>query len=512
MERKRKLSDSILTLIAAGLAAAGCIQNTGAELEIRKEVSIGFEREGYVTKTALPDEERINDINLIVTCGEGGEDVIWTEVPYDSQEHFITLNLIRGRSYSFYTFVNFGRRIEVSGIDDLDDVSFGIEVPDGYAGGIPMTAVSEDVLIDDAGSISLQLERMMAKISLKMDRSRLSDDVDINVTSVRIGNCPRYAYALKENRVVSPYDCLEQGFTLNEEQCLALNRTGQGGISGEVSLYMLENMQGDFPSEIEEDEEKVFDDGDHMADVCSFVELTMDYMSDSHFSNKGLIYRFYLGDGLDNLDVERNCHYHITITPEDDGLSGSGWRVDKTGIGTYVREIKLSSYSIDMTYKGETAVIEAEVLPADASDKGISWYSSNSSVARIDSEGKVTAAGEGKCRITCKANDGSGTTSTCEINVKFAPPYFMMYPGEYIEGNVGDKIHIWCEFFPPNAPFDPGLEELNYDKGRGIYDYELDEDGHGVVLTLKNPGTGIVYMTAGEPVNESGMAVVVVNR
>lgn len=512
MERKRKLSGSILTMMAAGLTAAGCLQSSGPEMEIRREVSIGFERGGYVTRTALPDEERINDINLIVTSGDEIEDIIWTRTPYDNQSHFITLNLIRGRSYSFHTFVNFGKKIEVSSADELDEVSFRIENPDGYTGGIPMTAVSEDVMIGDAGDITLNLERLMAKISLKIDRSRLSDDVKINVTGVRIGNCPGYAYALKANKVISSYDCLDQGFTLNSDQCQALNRIGQGGISDEASLYMLENMQGDFPSEIEEDEEKVFDAGDPMASVCSFVELTMNYTSDSHFSRNGLIYRFYLGDGLENLDVERNCHYHITVTPEDDGLSGSGWRVDKTGIGTYVREIKLSSYSIDMTYKGETAVIEAEVLPADASDKSISWYSSNSSVAKVDTDGKVTATGEGRCTITCKADDRSGARAESEINVKFAPPYFMMYPGEYIEGNVGEKIHIWCEFFPPNAPFDPGLEELNYDKGRGIYDYELDEDGHGVTLTLKNPGTGIVYMTAGEPVNESGMAVVVVNR
>ena len=142
------------------------------------------------------------------------------------------------------------------------------------------------------------------------------------------------------------------------------------------------------------------------------------------------------------------------------------------------------------------------------------WKSSDTKVATVSQDGTVTATGEGDCLLTCTAADGSGTTATCGIHVEFAPPYFRMYPGDYIEGKVGDKIHIWCEFFPPNAPFDPGLEELNYDKGRGIYDYKLDENGHGVTLTLtlKNPGTGIVYMTAGAPVNESGMVIVVVNR
>ena len=81
MERKRKLSGSILTMMAAGLTAAGCLQSSGPEMEIRREVSIGFERGGYVTRTALPDEERINDINLIVTSGDEIEDIIWTRTP-----------------------------------------------------------------------------------------------------------------------------------------------------------------------------------------------------------------------------------------------------------------------------------------------------------------------------------------------------------------------------------------------------------------------------------------------
>lgn len=487
---------------------SGCISDPETTMQVQKEIAIGFARDGYITKTELPDEERINDINLIVTCGESVEDVIWTTVPYGSEDHFIMLNLIRGKSYSFHTFVNFGKRVEVDAVSDLKDLSVKLD----EAHGIPMTAVSEDIMIDSQDNITLQLERMMAKISLKMDRSRLSDDVQIHVTQVRIGNAPRYAYALQENKVTVSHDCMQSGFVLDESQCMRLNDIGQGGMSGEVSLYMLENMQGDFPTGIEEDEEKVFEEGDPMASLCSYIEITMDYISDSHFSEKGLIYRFYLGDGLDNLDIERNCHYHVTVTPEDDGLSGSGWRVDKTGIGAYVREIQLSSYSKRLTYKGETAEMEAEVLPEDAAVKQLIWYSSDDSVAKVSSGGRITAAGEGSCRITCRATDGSGVTASCDIQVEFDPPFFMMYPGDYIEGRVGEKIHIWCEFFPPNAPFDPGMEELNFDKGRGIYDYTLDDDGHGVTLTLKNPGTGIVYMTAGAPVNESGMTVVVVNR
>lgn len=512
MGRKGQLLGRILTIISAAayLSLQGCMENI-PEQEAVKEIKISFLRNGFMTKSEIPDEEQLNDINLLVFCDGSAEDQIWTTTYPDSHDHFITLNLLKGKRYSFFAFANFGRRITAGREEDIGGISVEMESADSYRNGIPMTAVAESVLIEEDGQITLELKRMMAKISLSIDRSRLSEDVSIMINSVRIGNCPRYATVAGGSKISGSFDCLPSGYMLEKTQCSPLNVTGQGGISGEVSLYMLENMQGDFPWQISADEEKVFEDDDPMASVCSYLEICADYRSDSHFSRNDLIYRFYLGDGLDNLDVERNCHYHIVVTPEDDGLSGSGWRVDKTGIGSYVQKIELSEESIEMTYKGESILLEAYVLPADAHDKSLRWRSSDSSVASVTSDGKVTASGEGDCVITCSAADGSGKTAACDVHVEYAPPFFFMYPGEYIEGEIGDRIHIWCEFFPPNAPFDPGLEELNYDKGRGIYDYEIDEDGHGVTLTLKNPGTGIVYMTAGAPVNESGMTIVVVN-
>ena len=83
-------------------------------------------------------------------------------------------------------------------------------------------------------------------------------------------------------------------------------------------------------------------------------------------------------------------------------------------------------------------------------------------------------------------------------------------PGDFVEGHVGDTLRIWCECYPRTSPFDPGYEELDFDKDRGIYDYKVDEDLHGVTLYLKKPGTGIVYMSAGEPINREEMVIVTV--
>ena len=88
---------------------------------------------------------------------------------------------------------------------------------------------------------------------------------------------------------------------------------------------------------------------------------------------------------------------------------------------------------------------------------------------------------------------------------------FSSFPDSYIRGDIGDTLHLWCEFSPYYAPFDIGLEELEEDESNGIYDYIIDEDGHGVRLILKKPGSGLVYMKVGAPVNEAALWVIEVN-
>ena len=86
------------------------------------------------------------------------------------------------------------------------------------------------------------------------------------------------------------------------------------------------------------------------------------------------------------------------------------------------------------------------------------------------------------------------------------------FPGDYITGDIGDKIHIGCSLTPSGAPFDAGVEYMEADKAEGIYDYKIDPDGHGATLTLTGPGRGLIYMEAGAPVNDAALFVIEVNR
>lgn len=86
-----------------------------------------------------------------------------------------------------------------------------------------------------------------------------------------------------------------------------------------------------------------------------------------------------------------------------------------------------------------------------------------------------------------------------------------LHPAQFITGTNDEQIHVWCDMYPEDTPLDICTEDLDFDVANGIYTYELDPDGHGVMLTLKENGTGMFTIDAGYPINQGFLVMVVVN-
>lgn len=71
---------------------------------------------------------------------------------------------------------------------------------------------------------------------------------------------------------------------------------------------------------------------------------------------------------------------------------------------------------------GGTQQLTATVSPSNATDKTVSWSTSNSSVATVSSTGLVTAVGTGSATITVTTTDGH-KTATCSVTVAAAVTY-----------------------------------------------------------------------------------------
>ena len=66
--------------------------------------------------------------------------------------------------------------------------------------------------------------------------------------------------------------------------------------------------------------------------------------------------------------------------------------------------------------KGKSEILTATVSPSDATDKTVTWQSSNNAIATVDQNGRVTAVNAGSAVITVTTKDGS-KTATCNVTV-----------------------------------------------------------------------------------------------
>ena len=83
----------------------------------------------------------------------------------------------------------------------------------------------------------------------------------------------------------------------------------------------------------------------------------------------------------------------------------------------FVTTITINPDSIEMEV-GEKIHIFAEIIPQNASNKSIAWYTNNSDVISVNRKGLVCAKSKGKAKVYAMAQDGSDIAESCEIIVK----------------------------------------------------------------------------------------------
>ena len=102
----------------------------------------------------------------------------------------------------------------------------------------------------------------------------------------------------------------------------------------------------------------------------------------------------------------------ITATTDDGGKTAS---CTVTVKGPAVTGVSLDKTTLSLG-KGESYTLKATVVPVDAENKKVTWKSSDSKVATVDANGRVTAIASGSATITATTDDG-GKTATCAVSV-----------------------------------------------------------------------------------------------
>ncbi|WP_242982960.1 Ig-like domain-containing protein [Clostridium perfringens] len=98
-----------------------------------------------------------------------------------------------------------------------------------------------------------------------------------------------------------------------------------------------------------------------------------------------------------------------------------------------VTGVKLNNKDLNLK-KGEKYTLKAEISPKDATNKEVTWISSNPKVVSVDENGNIEAKSSGEAEITVTTKDG-GFKDTCKVKVK----HLGFLPNT---GSVGGRIVI----------------------------------------------------------------------
>ncbi|WP_421871698.1 alpha-amylase family glycosyl hydrolase [Marinoscillum sp.] len=154
-------------------------------------------------------------------------------------------------------------------------------------------------------------------------------------------------------------------------------------------------------------------------------------------------------------NVTLGAYEYIVLT------NGNVPTVDVTGVGLNPTNITIN--------QGLTQQLNASVQPSNATNQGVSWSSSNTSVATVSASGLVTAVGAGSATITVTTNDG-GFQASSSVTVNPAPTFTVHF---YKPTSWGTAINIyWWAAQPSGVLADgswPGVSMTS--EGSGWYAY-----------------------------------------
>ena len=114
-------------------------------------------------------------------------------------------------------------------------------------------------------------------------------------------------------------------------------------------------------------------------------------------------------------DVTRDSTARIVVTAED-GVTTKEYQITFSR-RVYVSEVTISAEEAEAA-EGETLQLSAEAQPSNATDRTITWSSSDESVATVDETGLVTAVSGGSATIRAASADGA--YAECLITVHHA--------------------------------------------------------------------------------------------
>ena len=158
------------------------------------------------------------------------------------------------------------------------------------------------------------------------------------------------------------------------------------------------------------------------------------------------------GASLLDFVPEAGKRYRVRISCPEGGTGLYELRLDRLTGDALPERVSLSRRSVIIEGR-DTVALAANVSPEGAADT-LYWESAQSTVARVDSRGRVTGQAAGQTVITAYAP--GGVSDFCVVEVRPVAVTGVALLSGQMTLSVGDDAAIECEVLPENAS-DPGL-------------------------------------------------------
>ena len=162
-----------------------------------------------------------------------------------------------------------------------------------------------------------------------------------------------------------------------------------------------------------------------------------------------------------------------------------------------VTGVSLNKSSLTLN-EGETETLTATIAPSNASNQSVTWSSNKTSVATVDSTGKVTAKAAGSANITVTTADG-GKTATCTVTVRpitgvcGANLAWSYSNGTLSISGSGAMYEYELGAFPWNN-YLGSIKEINMTGGTTISDYAFYNGQTGTTITKVTLPSTLTYI------------------
>jgi hypothetical protein len=167
-----------------------------------------------------------------------------------------------------------------------------------------------------------------------------------------------------------------------------------------------------------------------------------------------------------------------------------------------VQSLKLSKTNLVLN-KGTFAVVNAKVNPTNATNKAVTWKSSNTKVAKVTSDGDVLAVGKGNCTITATSKANSKIKATCKVTVR-QPVTKVKLSKTAVNVRVGKTYTLTAKVTPTNA----NNKKVSWKSSKSKI---AKVNQNGKVTALKK-GTTVITATAKDGSGKSAKCTVKVTK